>query len=136
MSLLPSFMLDEIEEEEQNNAIDIPREYGINYDTGELTGEIVEGLEAIKVWIWLTLQVERYRFSIYPWEHGVELEQYLVGNYSAEYITDAMQFSIKDALTEHEHILDINNFNVSVQGSKLTMSFHVETDLGGIDINV
>ena len=53
MSILPSFLEElsniDIAESEENKVIEVPREYGIDFTTGQLTGKIVEGLEAIKV---------------------------------------------------------------------------------------
>lgn len=138
MSLLPSFMLDEVDEATlaEENQIETPREYGVDYTTGQLTGTIVEGLEAIKAWIWLTLHVERYRFPIYSWDHGCELDQYIGHGLSEEYVVESMQVSIEEALTQNEHILGVSDFEASVTSDKITMSFHVETDIGGIDVSV
>ena len=55
-----------------------PREYGMNFETGQLTGEIVEGLEALKVWAYLALQTAERRYYIYSWEYGHDLES-LIG---------------------------------------------------------
>ena len=57
MSILPSFLVSELQKAtgtgEKSTAVqEIPREYGIDFQTGRLTGRIVEGIEAIKVWVW------------------------------------------------------------------------------------
>ena len=64
MSILPSFLADQINEE-KNQILDVPKEYGIDFVTGQLTGKIVEGKEAIKVWIWNCLKTQRFRYPIY-----------------------------------------------------------------------
>lgn len=48
MNLLPAYIEDEDEIEELEEEIKPPREYGIDFKTGQLTGEIVEGKEAIR----------------------------------------------------------------------------------------
>ena len=138
MSLLPSFALDAVEETEEleENLIDTPKEYGIDFATGQLTGTTVTGLEAIKVWIWLALHVERYRFPIYTWQYGAELDQYIGKGYSQEYLEADVQETIEDCLMQNEHITALSDFEVALNGDKLSISFHVETDIGGIDINV
>lgn len=138
MSLLPSFALSDATSDEliEANEIETPREYGIDFDTGRLTGAIVEGVEAIKVWIWLALHVERYRFPIYSWQYGAELEQYIGHSYSHDYLQADCEETVRDCLFQNPHITEINDFKVDVVGDKLTMSFRVETDIGGIDINV
>lgn len=62
MSILPSFLADQINEE-KNQLLDVPKEYGIDFATGQLTGKIVEGKEAIKVWIWNCLKTQRFPIS-------------------------------------------------------------------------
>ena len=62
MSLLPSFMATEIKEQTPAaQVLAIPREYGIDFETGQLTGEIVEGIEAVKVWIWCCVNSRGHR---------------------------------------------------------------------------
>ena len=46
MSLLPTYIEDD-EELEQQEESQTPKEYEIDFKTGQLTGNIVEGLEAI-----------------------------------------------------------------------------------------
>ena len=55
---------DNEEEEEQEESLYIPRESGINVETGQLSGKIVEGYDALLVWAWLALQTPRYRYYI------------------------------------------------------------------------
>ena len=61
MGLFPAYLENGIQSEGKKTRV-IPKEYGIDFKTGQLTGEIVEGLEAVKVWIWLVLQTPRYRY--------------------------------------------------------------------------
>ena len=78
MSILPTFMQTQIETQTQiSSVIEVPKEYGLDFETGQLTGEIVEGIEAIKVWIWLCLHTQRFRWPIYSWDYGADLEQYI-----------------------------------------------------------
>ena len=83
MSLLPSFILDEIEVY-KSPEIKVPREYEIDYETGQMTGKIVEGLEAIKVWIWLVLKIPRYRYLLFSWDYGNEYDALVGKSYSGE----------------------------------------------------
>ena len=138
MSLLPSFALDAIEDTDavEESVSEIPREYGIDFETGLLTGTIVEGLEAIRVWIWLALNTERYRYPIYSWQHGSELEQYIGRGYSQDYLDADMFESVEECLMQNEHILSVSDFSVDLKGDCLIKSFHVNTDIGGMDINV
>lgn len=70
--------VDNEEEEEQEESLYIPKEYGINFETGQLSGKIVEGYDALLVWVWLALQTPRYRYYIYSEDYGQEYED-LIG---------------------------------------------------------
>ena len=46
------------------------REYGLDFETGKLTGKIVTGVDALCVWAYLALKARRYRWVIYSWQYG------------------------------------------------------------------
>ena len=62
--------IDTDDEDVQESEQYIPREYGINFETGQLSGKIVEGYDAILVWAWLALHTPRYRYYIYSEDYG------------------------------------------------------------------
>ena len=134
MSLLPTFMTADIETASSEETT-IPKEYGIDFDTGELTGAIVSGKEAIKVWIWNCLHTERFRFAIYSWDYGAELEQYIGDEVTEEFLQTDCEAEITEALKVNKYILDIEDFNVSFEGSRLKISFKVNTTFGDIEVN-
>ncbi len=133
--LLPEYIEDdeELELEELEEEIIPPKEYGIDFKTGQLTGEIVEGREAIKVWIWLVLQTPRYRYYIYTWDYGNEFEDLIGQAYTEEYIEAAAQWMTEDCLLENEDIQSISEFSVSMSGDTLTVSFTANTIYGDIE---
>lgn len=132
MSIFPTFA----EKEKPVKTIDIPREYGIDFETGELTGEVVEGLEALKVWIWICLKVERFRYPAYSWVYGSELEQYIGKAYSEEFIQFDVPRAVEEALKVNPHIQGIKDFESTIDGEKLRMSFTVISDIGEASIKV
>ena len=82
MSLLPSFMQAAAEAALADEAVmetvelPYPKEYEMDFETGMLTGHVVSGIEAIKVWIWCALHTQRFRYAIYSWDYGADVEQY------------------------------------------------------------
>ena len=133
MNLLPAYIEDEDEIEELEEEIKPPREYSIDFKTGQLTGEIVEGKEAIKVWIWLVLQTPRYRYYIYTWDYGNEFEDFIGKGYTEEYIEAEAQRMTEDCLLVNENIQSITEFSVSMEGDTLTVSFTANTIYGEIE---
>lgn len=133
MSLLPSFILDEIEVY-KSPEIKVPHEYEIDYETGQMTGKIVEGLEAIKVWIWLVLKISRYRYPIYSWDYGNEYEALIGKGYSEEYLQAEAKRMTEDCLLMNEYITSIENFSASFIEETLNLSFTVNTRFGKAEI--
>ena len=67
--------VDNEEDDEKEENLYIPREYGINFETGQLSGKIVEGYDALLVWVWLALKTPRYRCYIYSEDYGQLLKR-------------------------------------------------------------
>lgn len=136
MGILPSFLDTEIEEAEAVVVVqDIPKEYGIDFKTGQPTGKIVEGLEAIKVWIWNVLHTERYRHAIYSWQYGVEYEQYLGETVTDEYLQSDCQSETEEAMLVNPYITGLSDFSATLEGSALRISFTAETTLGNVEVD-
>lgn len=131
--LLPAYIEEDEEIEEQKEEIKQPKEYGIDFKTGQLTGGIVEGKEAIKVWIWLALQTPRYRYYIYTWDYGNELEDLIGQGYTDEYIEAEAQRMTEDCLLINEHIQGITEFHADRTGGTLTITFTANTIYGDIE---
>lgn len=139
MSILPSF-LQELSDtktikEDDSQVVKVPREYGIDFTTGQLTGKIVEGLEAIKVWIWLCMHTERFRHAIYSADYGTSLEQYIGHVLSEEYINTDCESEISDALLINEYIESIEDFEAVRNSDSLNISFRVVTKFGSIEVD-
>ena len=134
MGLFPTYIENSIEAE-QPKEIKTPKEYEIDFKTGQLTGRVVEGVEAIKVWIWLALQTPRYRYYIYSWDYGNEFEDLIGRGYSEEYINTEVQRMTEDCLLVNEHIESITDFSVTMENDQLTISFTANTIYGTIQFD-
>lgn len=124
MSILPTFMQTQIETQTQiSSVIEVPKEYGLDFETGQLTGEIVEGIEAIKVWIWLCLHTQRFRWPIYSWDYGADLEQYIGQSITEEFLNADCEDEIREALLVNPFITDIEDFEASFDNGRLVISY-------------
>lgn len=98
--------------------------------------KIVEGVEALKVWIKKALLTDRYLYEIYSWDYGTELGE-LVGQKYTKGLTESEAFRyIKEALLVNPHIIDVTNNGVNFSGDTLEINIKVVTVYGGVDINV
>lgn len=135
MSLFfPAYVEDEAVAEELAEERQIPREYEIDFATGQLTGKIVEGLDAIKVWIWLALQAPRYRYYIYTWDYGNEFDSLIGRGYTEEYIDAEARRMTEECLLANKDIESISDFRISMSGDLLSVSFWANTIYGEIEV--
>lgn len=131
MSILPSFMLSQVKKRtEIAQVIEIPREYAIDFSTGQMTGKVVEGAEAIRVWVWLCLKTQRFRYPIYSWDYGADVEQYIGKALTDEYLEVVLKNEIEDALKVNRYITGISEYTFVRQGEKVEIRFTINTTLG------
>ena len=131
MSLFP-FMSEQVGI--KNN--DIYREYEIDFNTGQLTGKILEDKAALKMWIYKALLTNRYIYPIYSWDYGQDLEELIGRGYETDFIKSEVERRVQECLMINEHIKGCHNFDISLINDKLQISFIVNTTFGEVAINV
>lgn len=97
---------------------------------GVLTG-YVDRQEAMKQAVFLILSTERYRYPIYSWNYGVELEN-LYGT-SMPYAMSEVRQRIAEALLQDSRITAVDNFEMEATGENLHARFVVHTIFGDIE---
>lgn len=128
--------IDNEEEDEQEESLYIPREYGIDFETGQLSGKIVEGYDALLVWAWLALQTPRYRYYIYSENYGQEYEDLIGKSYSTELTDSELERMTEECLTENPYITGIENFSCVKIEEKVTVTFSLITELGDGEVSI
>lgn len=123
------------ESEVQEDTVYIPREYEIDFETGQLTGKVVDGLEAVKVWAWLALQVSRERYYIYTSDYGQEYEDMIGRGYTKDYLKAELKRMTEECLTVNPFITGIENFTMEKDGGHVTLSFLMVTNLGDTEVS-
>lgn len=106
----------------------------IDEDTKEF--KVVEGAEALKVWIYMAIKTIRYNHEIYSWDYGTELNT-LIGQKFSRGLTESEAFRyIKEALLINPYINDVENNGITFRGDDLHIKIKVISIYGGIDIDV
>jgi hypothetical protein len=121
---------EEVEELEEDEEQILPREYGIDFETGQLTGQIVEGAEAVKVWAWLALQTPKFRYYVYPNEYGQEFEEVLNQSYTKAYVESELKRITEETLAMNPYIAGIEQFSCELDGDHAKISLTIMTDFG------
>nr|DAX19005.1 MAG TPA: Protein of unknown function (DUF2634) [Caudoviricetes sp.] len=96
----------------------------------------VDSLKAMEQAIYKIIRTERYKYIIYSWNYGIELED-LFGM-PVEYCVVELERRISEALLQDNRITAVNGFEFdteSERGTVLIKKFIAETVFGEIQIN-
>lgn len=96
----------------------------------------VDSLKAMEQAIYKIIRTERYKYIIYSWDYGIELED-LFGM-PVEYCVVELERRISEALLQDNRITAVNGFEFdteSERGTILIKKFIAETVFGEIQIN-
>lgn len=109
--------------------------YRIDFETGELTNEKIDGIEAIKQFVHLSLKTPRHAYPIYTHAFGSEIEALLAD----KNVTDAFKISELPRLVEEALIYDYRIEAVDdISIEKIADAFHVRltviSDVGALEM--
>lgn len=134
-------MFDLYKEESTATSKSIPREYKYDFKKHEIvlvngSPQWVEGLEAIKIWIYKTLLTQRGYFMAYSFNYGQDYEDLIGSDLSMEALKSEAKRMTEEALFDNENILKIEDFNAILSSSKIEISFVAITTYGNITMEV
>lgn len=99
--------------------------------------KIVEGNNAIKVWVYKAILTPRYNYSIYTWDYGSELLDLIGKAYTPSLTKEEAKRLIKEALEINPYILEVEIANISFKDSLLSATVKVKTIYEGeVIVNV
>ena len=89
----------------------------INEEKAEVRGETDE-LDAMRQAVSKILQTERYRYAVYDWNYGVELEDLYGKNVS--YVIPELKRRIEDALLADDRVTAVTDFSFREEKGSVT----------------
>lgn len=92
---------------------------------------ICNNLDSVKQAIYLILSIERYKYPIYSWNYGVELQD-LYGERKS-YVIPELERRIREALIQDDRIDSVDGFNFESNKNNISVNFTVHTIYGDID---
>lgn len=98
--------------------------------------KIVEGNEAIKVWIYLSLLTPNKQYPIYSWDYGSEVKELIGKNYTKALTEAEAQRLIEECLLINPYITDIQVTDTSFKDSILTCNIKVTTIYGDLEVSL
>lgn len=134
MSIFPQVSVTEIEDA-NSQPVTYGKELAFDFETGDFIYEdgkpkVVEGIEALKVWIEKAIRTARYRFPIYSFDYGCEIEEIIGLDLSRSVLESEVPRVIREALIYDDRIQDVRDFVIERGGDWLKVTFTVITTLG------
>ena len=99
----------------------------INEEQAGVRGTVDER-EAMKQAVKKILQTERYRYAIYDWNYGIELEELYGKNVS--YVIPELKKRIEEALLADDRVTAVTDFSFKQEKGSVTAEFVVHTIFG------
>lgn len=132
MSLFPMYA---IPQESQAEQLPLYTDVAMDYGAGTPRWEsgnpvIVSGLEAVKSWAWRAVATARYRWAVFDWSYGCELESLVGQPYQAETKRSEAARYVQDALMVSPYITACSVSSVTFDGSTLHMEVEISTIYG------
>lgn len=141
MSFFPYISTEDLVSTITSGELPILREVAIDFKTGipivENKGfKIVEGVEALKVWVYKAIKIDRFQYQIYSWNYGSEVS-YLMGmGYTPSLISSELKRYIEEAILINPLIKDIEVSEMNFSEGVLEATVKVNTVFGQVEVNI
>lgn len=111
------------------------RTYAFNFDTGEFSG-FVDGVKALEQFAVKAIMTARYRYPIYDFDYGCEIEDIIGQEVSASLLISEIPRVIREALICDDRVLDVNRFEITRDSDNLFVSFFVDAEHASMPVEV
>jgi len=140
MALFP-FFGDIIEEEQQNDTMPLYKEVAWDFtenipilENGDY--KIVSGKEAVKTWAYKALKTERFRYLIYSFDYGTDLQNLIGKNYTPSLTKAESIRYVEECLLVNPYIQNISDVEVNFDGTTLFITGVLHTIYGDTEMGV
>lgn len=135
MSVFPFISPELLQEDRKPEDLLLFREYAYDFEHNRLKLRdgrpyLIEGNEALKVWIFKALHTTRFRHVAYSPSFGNEVESVIGRTMDPGILSSELQRFVIEALMVNPYIEELNNFKFTRSGSHLAVEFDVTTVYG------
>lgn len=141
MAALFPFFGDAAEEERQGEDMPLYKEVAWDFENNIPMLEngdykIVTGKEAVKTWAYKALRTDRFRYLIYSFDFGSELENLIGTNYTPSLTKAESVRYVEETLLINPYIQNISDVEVDFENTTLFISGVLHTIYGDIEMGV
>ena len=97
---------------------------------------LLEGADALKVWIYKALATERYRYEAYSWQYGIELKPFIGMVMGVEERISELKRIIIECLMVNPYITSVDNFEFTQEGASSHVTIELTTVYGEVGVSV
>lgn len=91
---------------------------------------IVEGREAVLSWAWMALHTPRFRYAVFTWGYGCEVEGLIGQPYTEALKQSEARRYVSECLTVSPYITGVDDITVGFESGRLTISCAITTIYG------
>ena len=91
---------------------------------------LVEGNEALRIWIYKALTTERFRYTAYDADFGSEIDTLIGSPLNSDIAKSELKRFITEALMVNPYIEELGNFQITQTGSGVKAEFDCTTIYG------
>lgn len=134
MSIFPFIDPDALRQE-GSTELPLFQEYAYDFENNRLllkNGQtyLVEGNEALRIWIYKALATERFRYAAYDSDFGSEIDTLIGSPLHGDIAKSELKRFIVEALMVNPYIEELGNFRISQTGSGVRAEFDCTTIYG------
>ncbi|PGT89221.1 MULTISPECIES: DUF2634 domain-containing protein [Bacillaceae] len=131
-----------INSDEQTNAetpIPMAREWAWDIEKGDFKLQngkpyIVEGIDAVKIWVYKSLKTNRFKHSFYSWDYGSELNSLVGSGFTKGAAELEAKRMIEECLIDNPYIEGIDSLSVVFEDDTLSISYSLSTLYGSTEV--
>ena len=97
---------------------------------------LVTGLEAVRGWAWRAIDTARYRFPVFSWSFGCELEALVGQPYRADTKRSEAERYVREALLVSPYIREVQVTDTTFEGSTMHIAVDLTTVYGRASVYV
>lgn len=97
---------------------------------------IVEGDEALKIWVYKALKTERYEYLAYSWQYGIELKPFIGKVMGVNERYSELKRVIIECLMVNPYIRSVDSVDFQTDGDYTHCDIALTTVYGEVNINV
>ena len=139
MSFFPFISVDETIET-TSSELPLLKEFAIDFKTGNPIIEnkgfkLLEGNEALRVWIHRALKIDRFQYEIYSWNFGSEISDLVGKEYTPALTQSEIKRYIEEALSTNPYIKEVKVQETSFKDNTLSVKLTVNSTYGNMEVS-